>query len=181
MKMRRALIGLLVIAMLAWLGWHSWRGRTVPAKPVSAAADSAGAGVKAIRLFFGAANGDSLVSELREMVEPSSLHDRVTMLVRELDRGPRGRGVAVLPAGTSVIHVYLDDRGLLTLDLSGAFRQRFRGGSTAEYLAVASLVRTLGANLPEVERVLVVCAGRPLATLGGHLPLDRPLDFSDWL
>jgi len=25
-----------------------------------------------------------------------------------------------------------------------------------------------------------VCAGRPIATLGGHLPLDRPLDVADW-
>ena len=72
--------------------------------------------------------------------------------------------------------MYRDDHGLLTVDLSGSFRQGFRGGATAEYLAIASLVRTLAANLPEVERVLVVCAGRPIATLGGHLPLDRPLD-----
>ena len=50
----------------------------------------------------------------------------------------------------------------------------------AEYLAVASLVRTLGANLPEVKRILIVCGGRPMATLGGHLPLDQPLDVNDW-
>ena len=133
-----------------------------------------------MRLYFGAANGDSLVAEPREMIEPSGLHDRVVALVAELDRGPRGRGVAVLPAGTSVLRVFLDDRGLITLDLSGAFRQRFRGGSSAEYLAVASLIRTIGANVPEAKRVLIVCAGRPIPTLGGHLPLDRPLDVSDW-
>ena len=94
--------------------------------------------------------------------------------------GSAHAGVAALPAGTAVLHVYMDDRGLLTLDVSGAFRRGFHGGSTAEYLAIASLVRTLGANLPEVRRVLIVCAGRPLPTLGGHLPLDRPLDVSDW-
>jgi hypothetical protein len=43
---------------------------------------------------------------------------------------------------------------------------------------VASLVRTLGANLPEVKRVLLVCGGAPIATLGGHLALDRPLEVS---
>jgi hypothetical protein len=31
-----------------------------------------------------------------------------------------------------------------------------------------------------VKRVLIVCGGRPLATLGGHLPLDQPLDVNDW-
>jgi len=68
----------------------------------------------------------------------------------------------------------------MKLDLSRAFRQDFRGGSSAEYLAVASLVRTLGANLPEVKRVLLVCGGAPIVSLGGHLPLDRPLDVADW-
>ena len=177
--MRRVFVGLLLIAVLAWLAASLPRHPPTPARS-AAAEDSAGAGVKAMRLFFGAADGDSLVLESREMIEAAGVHDRVAGLVAELDRGPRGRGVAVIPAGTSVLRVFLDDRGLMTLDLSGAFQQRFRGGSSAEYLAVASLVRTLGANVPEVKRVLIICAGHPVATLGGHLPLDRPLDVSDW-
>ncbi|MBI1799349.1 MAG: GerMN domain-containing protein, partial [Candidatus Eisenbacteria bacterium] len=68
----------------------------------------------------------------------------------------------------------------MTLDLSRAFVSGFHGGSNAEYVAVASLVRTLGANLPEVKRVLLVCDGAPIATLGGHLPLDQPFDVQDW-
>ena len=144
MTARRALVGLLAIAVLASLAWYGLKRRATAPRSVAAAADSASAGVKAMRLFFGAANGDSLVGEPREMIELDGLHDRVAALVTELDRGPRGRGVAVLPAGTSVLHVYVDDRGLMTLDLSGAFRQRFRGGSSAEYMAVASLMRTLG-------------------------------------
>jgi hypothetical protein len=177
--MRRVLLAIVVIAVLAWLATHV--GRRAPARATAPpAADSAGAGVKAMRLYFGAGNGDSLVAESRELIEASGLHDRVAALVAELDRGPRGRGVAVLPAGTSVLRVFLDDRGLMTLDLSGAFRQRFRGGASAEYLAIASLIRTIGANVPEAKRVLVICAGRPVATRGGHQPLDRPLDVSDW-
>jgi len=173
-------ISLVLIAVLAWLAWQVSVRRSNRVVALPAAPDSVGAGVRAVRLYFASSDGDSLIAEPRELVESASLHDRVTMLIAELDRGPRGRGVAALPAGTSVLHAYLDERGLLTLDLSGAFRQGFRGGSSAEYLAIASLMRTLGANLPEVHRVLIVCAGRPLATLGGHLPLDRPLDVSDW-
>lgn len=179
MKSRVLLIGLLLIAVLASLlsyGLHQRRRGAGVAAP----ADSGRAGVKTVRLYFGAVNGDSLVSEARELVEATTLHDRIAGLVAELDLGPRGRGVAVLPAGTSVLHVYLDDHGLMTLDLSGAFRQRFRGGSSTEYLAIASLVRTIGTNAPEAKRLLVVCAGRPIGTLGGHLALDRPLDIGDW-
>jgi len=177
---KRLVVGLLAIAVLAWLAWTWTRGRPETPGAGAVSEDSTAVGVKAARLYFGSPDGDSLVVEPREMIETSGLHARVAKLVAELDRGPRGRGVAVLPAGTTVLRVFLDDRGLMTLDLSGAFRRRFRGGSTAEYLAVASLVRTIGANLPEVKRVLLICAGRPIATLGGHLPLDRPLDVSDW-
>jgi hypothetical protein len=176
--MRRiALAGFAVVA-LAWFTWQ-WTHRRAPAS-APAPADSLAAGVRSATLYFAAASGDSLVAEPREVLEAAVLRDRVAGLVAELDRGPRGAGVAALPAGTAALHVFLDDRGLLTLDLTRAFQQGFRGGSGAEYLAVASLVRTLGANLPEVKRVLIVCGGRPIATLGGHLPLDQPLDVNDW-
>ena len=119
------------------------------------------------------------MSESRELPESATLHERVAALVGELDRGPTGAGVAALPPGTSLLHVYLDDEGLMTIDLSRAFQQGFRGGAGSEYLAVSSLVRTLAANIPEVKRVRIVCGGEPIATLGGHLPLDRPLDVSE--
>ena len=177
---KRTMILGVVFALLVLAGFFFTRRQDEARRRMPAAADTSRAGVRAVELYFAAANGDSLVREERELVEPPTFRDRVVALVTELDRGPRGRGVAALPAGTSVLRVYLDDHGLLTLDLSGSFRQGFRGGATAEYLAIASLVRTLGANLPEVKHVLVVCAGRPIATLGGHLPLDRPLDVADW-
>ena len=177
---RRVLLVVLVLAAAAWLAMR-WIGRRPPPAPAApaAAADTASAGVRAVRLYFAAPGGDSLVAESRDLVEPATLHERAAALVRELDRGPARGGVAVLPAGTSLRFAYLDPDGLLTVDLSRSFVQEFRGGSAAEYLAVASLVRTLAENLAGVKRVLLVCGGEPLATLGGHLPLDRPLEPSD--
>jgi hypothetical protein len=119
------------------------------------------------------------MAEARELLDVPNLHDRVAALVAEMGRGPRSGGLATLPPGTTVRHVFLDERGLLTIDLSAVFRTDFRGGSSAEYLAMASLVRTLGDNLSEVRRVLIVCEGEPLTTLAGHLPLDRPFEVSD--
>jgi hypothetical protein len=181
--MKRAHVMAIVMAIafgaLAGAAWWVTR-HPAPAPAPSAAADSTQSGVRAVELYFAASGADSLVREEREVVEAATFRDRVVQLVAELDRGPRGRGVAALPAGTSVLRVYLDDSGLLTLDLTGAFRQRFSGGSSAEYLAIASLVRTIGANLPEVKRVLICVAGRPISTLGGHLPLDQPLDVAEW-
>jgi hypothetical protein len=174
---RAAATGLAVVLVLAWAIWRfGIAPRGEPAAP--AAADSTDTGYRSVRLFFAATSGDSLVGESRELPESHGVHELVSALVAELDRGPTGAGVAALPPGTAVLHVYLDDRGLMTLDLSRAFQQGFRGGSGAEHLAVASLTRTIAANVPEVRRILYVCGGAPLETLGGHLPLDRPIDVA---
>jgi hypothetical protein len=177
--MRRLLIGLALLAVLACAVWYFAIAPRRAEAPAPAPPDTLSTGYKSARLYFASASADTLVGESREMAEPQSLHQQVSALVSELDRGPTGPGVAALPPGTSVLHVYLDDRGLMTLDLSRAFQQGFRGGSSAEYLAVASLVRTLAVNVPEVKRVLIVCGGVPLASLGGHLPLDRPIEVSE--
>jgi len=177
---RRLVVVALVIGVLAWLGIRWGHRRVKAAEPRVASVDTLSTGLRTARLYFAARDGSGLVAEARDLPERGELHDRVAQLVAELDRGPRGSAVAALPPGTAVLHVYLDDRGLMTLDLSRAFRERFEGGTTAEYLALSSLVRTLAANVPQAKRVLIVCGGEPLASLGGHLPLDRPLDVSDW-
>lgn len=178
MRPRRAFLLALLVAVLAFVGWLAMRApRGEQAEAPQP--DSLSNGFKSARLYFASTSGESLVVETREQLDAQNLHDRVAALVDELERGPRTRGLRTIPAGTAVQHVYLDDRGLMTLDLSREFREGFRGGSAAEFLAIAALTRTLGANLPEVKRVMLVCAGQPLPTLGGHLPLDRPIDVAD--
>jgi germination protein M len=179
-RARWAVLGGLVLAVLAWAAWQWSRQAGAPAAPGPAAADSVDSGFRAVRLWFVAPSGDSLVSEAREVIEQTDLRERVAVLVGELARGSAQGRLSLLPAGTTARHVYLDEGGRLTLDLSAAFRTGFRGGAGAEELAVAALVRTLADNLPEVKQVLIVCEGAPLASLGGHLPLDRPLDPADW-
>lgn len=177
------LAALIVTAIVAVLASRLARREpgAVPGEPaVEAPADSAVSGFRTVQLWFAARDGDGLEPESREVIEQTELRDRIAALVSELDHGPEAGGVAVLPPGTAVLHVFLDDRGWLTLDLSAEFRRGFRGGSTAEHLAIGSLLRTIGDNVPEARRVRLVCDGGPIATLGGHVPLDRPLDVSDW-
>ena len=172
----RILVGLLVVAALAFVGWRTWEAQRGPVLATGTPSDSSQAGVRSVTLWFADAGGDSLVREVRELPEQAGLHDRLAQLVDALVQGPAHGGVAVVPNGTVVLHAYLDDRGQLTLDLSRAFQQGFHGGSREEDLIIGSLVRTIGSNLPEAKRVLFVCGGAPIASLGGHLPLDLPLD-----
>src|SRR5437773_445224 len=113
--MRRVMLGLVAVGALAWFAWAlvvAPREKTaVPAAP----ADTSGAGYRAVRLFFAAPSGDRLVSESREVPESATLHARVATLVGELDRGPTGPGAAALPPGTSLLHVFVDDEGLMTI------------------------------------------------------------------
>ena len=165
--------------MLAWAALRFFH-REAPA-PVVSGVDSTSTGVHSVQLWFASPSGDGLVSESRDVVDPGSeLHERVAVLIAELERGPEKGGVKTLPPGTALLHVYLDDRGLLTLDLSRAFQQNFRGGTADESLVIGSLVRTIAGSFPEVRQIQVVCGGNPLPSLGGHLPLDRPLDVGDW-
>ena len=179
--MRRLIILIGVVLVAAALGWKAWTERKPPAVPAPAWSDSTGSGLRAVTLWFGSATGDSLVSEVRELSEEPSVHERAAAAVAALVQGPREAGARVLPAGTTLIHAYLDDAGVLTLDLSRPFRQGFGGGARTEELAIASLVRTVSACVPEAKRIRIVCGGASLPTLGGHFPLDRPLDPEDWL
>ena len=172
----RILVGLLVLVALAFVGWSTWSAQHAPATATGTPADTAQAGLRSVTLWFADASGDSLVREVREVQEVAGLHERVSQLVEGLVRGPMHGGIAVVPNGTTVLRAYLDDRGQLTLDLSRAFQQGFHGGSCEEDLVVGSLVRTIGSNLPEVKRVLFTCGGAPIGSLGGHLPLDCPID-----
>ena len=178
--MRRLLILIGVVLVAGALAWKSWTERAVPTVPATVWSDSTGTGLRAVTLWFGSATGDSLVSEVRELPELTGVHERAAAAVAALEQGSRAAGARVIPAGTSLIHAYLDDAGLLTLDLSRPFRQGFNGGARAEELVLGSLVRTLSANVPEAKRIRIVCAGAPLRSLGGHFPLDQPLDPEDW-
>jgi hypothetical protein len=176
----RALIavGLVLIgAALLARPWLERRGEPVPPPP---APDSTQARVRSVTLWFASAEGDSLVAEPRDVLEETELHARLAALVTALEQGPRGAGARTLPPGTALLHAYLDDAGLLTLDLSPPFRQGFLGGARVEELVLGSLVRTVSANTPEVKRIRIVCGGAAFSSLGGHFPLDRPLDPDDW-
>jgi len=181
MKMRRrGLIALgLVLIALALFG-RQWFDRRHQPEPLPVAPDSAETSVRSVALWFASPEGDSLVLEPRDLPEPADLHTRLAALVAALEQVPRSDAARTLPQGTALMHAYLDEAGILTLDLSLAFRQGFQGGARTEELTVASLVRTVSANVPEARRIRIVCGGAAFSSLGGHFPLDRPLDPDDW-
>jgi spore germination protein GerM len=91
------------------------------------------------------------------------------------------RAVRTVPAETQLQKVFWDaDTATLYLDFTPALVTRHPGGSTAEYATLASLVRTLGADFPEVTRVQLLVDGEPVETLAGHYDTSQPIEIGSW-
>jgi hypothetical protein len=86
----------------------------------------------------------------------------------------------VLPPDTRLLRGFADPTGTVWLDFNRALRGSFRPGDGEEWLAIASVVRSLCDNFPEVGGVRFLVEGEALSTLGGYLDLDRPLGAADF-
>lgn len=77
-----------------------------------------------------------------------------------------------LPAGADVKDVFLVNGNTAVVDTTAAFAEGHRSGVFVETLTVASLVKTLTANLPGVTRVKILVDGKERETLAGHADLE---------
>jgi len=91
-------------------------------------------------------------------------------LIGEYIKRPSGHE---LPAGADVRSVYLLPSHIAVIDTTPQFADGHRSGVLVEMLTVASLVQTLAANEPEVERVKILVDGKERETLAGHAELTR--------
>jgi len=81
-----------------------------------------------------------------------------------------------LPADVDVKDVYLVNGNMAVVDMTQAFADAHRSGVFVETLTVASLVKTLTANLPGVTKVKILVDGKERETLAGHADLEGPYD-----
>lgn len=77
-----------------------------------------------------------------------------------------------LPAGADVKDVFMVGGNTAVVDTTSAFAEGHRSGVFVETLTVASLVKTLTANLPGVTRVKILVDGKERETLAGHADLE---------
>ena len=83
-----------------------------------------------------------------------------------------------LGPGAEVRDVYLVDPGLAVIDVNDAFSDGHRSGVLVEELTVASMVQTLAANIPGINRVKILVGGKERETLAGHADLSCTYDVS---
>lgn len=137
---------------------------------------AAGAGRRIrVRLYFEAPDREGLLPEEREVAFSADLARQLRTVVEELAKGSTSGLVPTLPAGTRVLEVFVQARGVAWVDLSSEAASGLPGGSKAEMLTVYSVVNTIVTNFPAVRRVQIVVNDQVVTSLGGHVDISRPL------
>jgi hypothetical protein len=161
----------LVFGALIWKKVHDSREvRPVPDVNEPAA-------VRKVVLFF-VADGDRLAREAREVESCTDTTECVRDLLDELFSGPVGDLDAAVPDTAAVNGVRVEG-DMAVIDLNRSFAADLSPGSSAEMLAVYSIVDTVCVNFPQFTRVRLIIDGDEKPVLK-HLDLSDPLvpDFS---
>ncbi|HVH88045.1 MAG TPA: GerMN domain-containing protein [Terriglobales bacterium] len=86
-------------------------------------------------------------------------------LIREYVARPSPHPLAT---GSAVNRVFLVNQKLAVVDLNQAFADGHRSGIMVEDFTLLSLIDTLAANFPQLERVKLLIDGKERETLAGH-------------
>ncbi len=175
-------VSVLLLAVFA-MGLYAWhmRGRAaaVPVIPIDTrpvVAPVAGPSERVI-LFVAYDDTGVLHAQTAYIPLPSVRQQRAEELLRALlalylDKS----SPHPLPQGSDVRSVYLVDPGLAVIDMNAAFADGHRSGVLSEELTIASLIQTLSANLPGIQRVKILVEGKERDTLAGHADLTGFFD-----
>ena len=179
-RRKRFKIGLvlpfLVIALVfGWMFWHKYQtSHKIPPAPHIIRQPS---GTRTAVLFF-VADGNRLAREARELEPCSDTGDCIKDTLDALLSGPVGDYDEAIPESAMLNSVRIDGT-TADVDLNQGFASDLPSGSSAEMLAVYSIVDTVCVNFPQISRVKLTVEGNA-STVLEHLDLSKSLapDFS---
>lgn len=164
------LIPFLVIALVFGVTiWKKYRAsRELPVAPQV----QQPAGTRTVVLFF-VEDGTRLAREARELDPCDNADACLKDVLEELVYGPVGEFDEPLPEGTVINSVHIEG-DLAGIDLNKTFAESLPSGSSAEMLAVYSVVDTVATNFPQITKVKLTIDGDAKSLLR-HLDLSDPL------
>ncbi|MDD2899803.1 MAG: GerMN domain-containing protein [Desulfuromonadaceae bacterium] len=165
---------IIFILLFSCMIWQKYRSsHDIPATPVHQSA----VGRRPVTLFF-VADGTRLVREARELDPCDDVMVCLKNTLDELLNGPIGEFGEAVPDGTSVNSVRIEGN-LATVEFNRTFSDGLAPGSSAEMMAVYSVVNTVAVNFPQIQLVKLNVDGETDVKLS-HLDLSDPLspDYS---
>ncbi|HUL32991.1 MAG TPA: GerMN domain-containing protein [Candidatus Eisenbacteria bacterium] len=103
---------------------------------------------------------------------------RAKQVLNTLLAGPVDADARTLPPDAALLAFYILQDGTGVADFSEELRTSIPSGIQSEQLAVESIVRTLEANVPQVQRLKILIHGQEVDTLAGHLDLTQAFSVS---
>lgn len=134
-------------------------------------------GNRSVTLFF-VTEGTRLARETREIEPCDDDNACLKSVLDELLNGPVGEFEETVPEGTAVTAVRIEGNQA-TIEFNRTFSDAMLSGSSAEMLAVYSVVNTVAVNFPQIQKVKINVEGGKGVILH-HLDLSDPLlpDYS---
>lgn len=131
-----------------------------------------------VNLFLLETDGTELIPkkvELRLYLDTSErLRQIVSALIKETPPGYRNP----IPRGTILNQVYIDSQKTAYMDFSHHLSSGQIGGTTAEFLTISAILKTVFDALPkDVLHVQFLIEGKEQETLSGHINISQPLRF----
>lgn len=124
------------------------------------------------KLFWASGNGDGTLTDATvELPLSSDPVLRAKEVLNTLLAGPVDAELRTLPPDAVLLAFYLLPDGTGVADFSEALATETPSGIQSEQMAVDSITRTLGADVPKVERLKILIHGQEVETLAGHLDL----------
>jgi hypothetical protein len=127
-----------------------------------------------VHLYFADVDGRYLRAEERSLPQGADPTDQGRNIISALIEGPRSNLGPTLPEGTELKAFFIAEDRTAYADFSPALGERHPGGAHSELLTVYSIVNSLLLNLPRIETVKILIAGRESETLAGHVLLTFP-------
>ena len=83
-----------------------------------------------------------------------------------------------IPRGTVLNEVFIDTQKTAYLDFSHHLTNGHIGGTTAEYMTISAILKTVFENFPiEIRYIQLLVDGQEIEALSGHVNLSAPMQF----
>jgi hypothetical protein len=124
-----------------------------------------------LTLYVASDSEDAMHAESAELKLPSDPSERAHLVLHALmQRYQQKDSPHAMPEGADVHNVYMLDPASAVVNLTAQTAQQ-ASGIEVEQLTVFSLVQTLKADQPQINRVRFLVDGRPRESLAGHIDL----------